>query len=321
MTIDELRSGKILVLGGTGFLGRSLVAHLKELGCNVKSVGNYHGPWRQDGYDANGVDLTNPFALPAFWDCYGPFDYVFNAAGGGGNIQGNIEDPTGVFYNSTIIGLNVVKTCLARGVKKLLSAVASCGYPVSDTCLAEDDYLFGKPHPTVANHGYAKRNVFLMSRFAAKHGLKAVCVCPPTVYGVGFNTGKAKVLDALVMKFVDAKKRGETKVTLWGSGKPLREVLYVEDAARLLVEAMLKYDDVNLPLNLASGQEYSVRELARLVADEVGYAGDVVWDTTKPDGAYRKRLSDWRMHEVLGPQQLTSIREGIRKTASWWATK
>jgi GDP-L-fucose synthase len=323
MSID-LRSARVLVTGGNGFLGRHVCAALKAAGATVVIP--------QPRPEPNWLDLTNGKMLEmAFGNC-GP-DYVFHLAGYNGGIQFNADYPADIFVFNTTMAMNVLEACKTFKVKKVVSVVASCAYPEWEWChykdhgyrkywrdvMFEDDFLDGPPHDSVACHGYAKRNLQLASRFyRQQYGLAAVCACPTTLYGPGdsYDPARTKVMGAMVKRFCDAADSGEQEVTCWGTGKPMREFLYVEDAAKLLVQVLEHYDDSTLPLNLGTGQELTVKDVAETVARGVEFSGRIGWDASKPDGQSRKRLDLTRMKSILPGVAVTPIDEGIRQTAA-----
>lgn len=264
---------------------------------------------------------------------FGDINLVFHIAGHNGGLAFNQDFPADIFVRNTQMGMNVLDACRRFKVEKVVSVVASCAYPEfklrcvlanATSCtrephevMAEWDFLLGEPHDSVACHGYAKRNLQLASSFMKKqYGLNAVCVCPTTLYGPGdsFDPQRTKILGGMVKRFVDAKRNQLTNVTCWGSGEPKREFLYVHDCASLLVKCMEKYGDSDHPLNLGTGQEYSVKEVAETVARCVGYTGKIWWDTSKPDGQLRKRLDLTKMHKVLGEFPFTPFEKGVAET-------
>lgn len=326
----DLSKAKVLVTGSDGFLGKHVLDVLeKEYNCFAYECSRRS--W----------DLTvlND-ARDAIHDQPG-FDYVIHLAGYNGGIAFNDAFPADIFTRNTMMALNVLQASREYEVKKVLSVVASCAYPdrifhriiedngcrtwqtkdIDYDYLEEEDFLGEPPHPGVACHGYAKRNLQLASSFYHKqYGLNAVCACPTTLYGPGdsFDSERTKLMGGMVKRFVDAVEEGRQDVVCWGSGSPLREFLYVTDAARLLVETLLHYDNSELPLNLGTGQEISVKDLAEKVAGVVGYTGKISWDTSRPDGQYRKRLDLTRMHEVLPRIRISSFDEGIAQTVSYY---
>jgi GDP-L-fucose synthase len=327
----DLRDAKVLVTGGNGFLGRHLCKVLNQEGADVRIPAPGDSP--------GAVDLTNrQHTETMFRNCVrngGGLDYVFHLAGHNGGIAFNETFPADIFFRNTLMGLNVLDACRRWEVKKVVSVVASCAYPEErwadfithsdgspmrhpdEGVMYERTFLDGPPHGSVACHGYAKRNLQLASSYyRQQYGLLAVCACPTTLYGPGdsYDPKRTKVMGGMVKRFCDAVAKGEQEVTCWGSGQPLREFVYVEDCARLLVETMLRYDDSALPLNLGTGQELSVKEVAESVAAAADFTGIIRWDTSKPDGQMRKRLDTTRMEAILPPFDFTLLSSGIRRT-------
>jgi GDP-L-fucose synthase len=303
--VTMLQNQKVYVAGAGGFLGKYLVRSLLKSGAIPLT---------------DRVELLEPLSISSYLVEHQP-DYLINASGGGGGIAGNLKAPATIFHDNTVMALNILEASRKARVRKVLSVVTSCAYPQEHEVMREQDFFDGPIHETVACHGYAKRNIQLASSYYKKqYGLNAVCVALTTLYGPGAPTDplKTKVLDALVKKFVDAVLDGANEVSLWGTGSPHREFLYVEDAANLILKAFDAYNDSTLPLNIGSGQECSVKELAELVASTVGFTGRINWDTSKPDGQYRKRLDLTRMKALLGDYEVVSLKNGILRTAEYY---
>ncbi len=321
--MGELSGKNVFVTGHAGFLGRHLSRELARRGANVWCVID------AELLDANFVDK--------FLSGLNPFDYMFHLAGWNGGIKFNQEQPARIFHDNTIMGLNVLQACMKHSVRKVVSIVASCAYPEFEwvaernwdgdisaqakAFMCEEEFLDGPPHDSVACHGYAKRNLQLASKFyREQYGLNAVCVCPTTLFGPGdsIDPQRTKVLMAVVKKVVDAKRNNADSITFWGTGSPMREFLYVEDAAKLITQAAMDYNDSSMPLNLGTGQEFSIRELVEKVVAAVGYEGSVNWDSSQPDGQMRKRLVLDRMTRILGPFTPTPFDEALKKTIDWY---
>lgn len=306
----SLYNKQVLVTGADGFIGKHLVNALENAGATVFVPAKRHEP--------NGVDLTNREHVD---NCFhnvvqhAPLDFVYHCAGHNGGVQKNFESPADIFYRNTVMGLNVLDACARYGVKKVVCLVTSCAYSPSDEPLAEADFHANHPHDSVACHGFAKRNLQMACEFYSKqHGLLAVCACPNHVYGPGCTRKKdGKVLESLIQKFAKAKKDGLPSVTLFGTGAARREFIYVDDCVRLLMKTMELYEDTDIPINIASGQEITIRELAEMVKKEVGYAGEVCWGGGL-EGQMRKKLDLTRMFDLFGPQTFVSLEEGIRRT-------
>lgn len=312
----------VAITGGKGFLGRALIRKLTNLGAKVQYESKFV------------VDLRRANETKLWFDHVKP-DYVFHLAGLNGGIafQKNCAD---IFRDNTLMALNVLDQCVKKNIKKVLSVVASCAYPTKeydqwqcgypvliDKEIMEEYFFFdGEPHDSVAAHAYAKRNLQLATKFyKEQHGLNGICVCPTTLYGPGdsFDPEKTKLMGGIIKRFADAKENNLESVTCWGSGKPMREFLYIDDAVNLIIESFIKYNDSTLPLNLGTGQEISVKDLAEKVANIVDYKGEIKWDETKPDGQYRKRLDLNKMFKVLGEEHtFLSLDEGIKNTVEWY---
>lgn len=325
----DLHDSRILITGGHGFLGQHLVEELNDIG--VTPILPYRGD------EAGRVDLCRIDHCENAFDNAGPIDYVFHLAGYNGGIAFNAAAGFDIFADNTVMAINVLRVAAERRVKKVVSVVASCAYPQNQweqdtendtdgvyhyTCeprevMMEYGFFDGPPHRSVACHGYAKRNLQLASSLASEqYNLDAVCVCPTTLYGPGddFDPARSKIMGAMVKRFVDAADNGDREVTCWGTGKPLREFLYVKDAAKLLLQALDHYEINDYPLNLGSGDEVSVLTLAAMVADRAGYDGKILWDASKPDGQGRKRLNLSRMKAWLPGVKLTALENGIEET-------
>lgn len=321
---------KVLVTGGTGFIGKWLIDELNSHNAITYSIGN---DLSINAKYTRYCDLLDDQRLDNILK--EGFDYIFHLAGYNGGIKFNMEKPAGVFIANTLMAMNIITSAMFSGVQKIVSTVTSCGYPFEEyfdedydvygwrptEVMIENSYLNGPPHETVACHGYAKRNLQLASYYANKeYGLNAVCVCPTTVYGPGdnFDPDYSKVMGGLIYKFVKAKQENSNSVTLWGTGAAQREFIYVEDAGKYIYLSLLKYNNSSMPLNIGSGQEISIKELAEKVAKAVKYNGKIEWDTSKPDGQLRKCLDRTRQEQILGKIELTPLDEGIQKTVDWY---
>jgi GDP-L-fucose synthase len=302
---------KLLITGSNSMIGKALLRndHLKE---KYEIVGATH----------SGHDLCD------YSEAYDLFketkpDYVIHLASLNGNIEYNSKYPSSIFMETTEMALNVLRISQQFAVKKVVSAISSCAYP-SNNILRESEFFNGEPHGSIESHGFAKRYIVELSRqLYRQYGFISVGMCFNTAYGPhdNFNLNKTKVMASLIKRFVDAKKGGTEKVTLWGTGCPHREFIYADDVARMFGLVLEKYSDPFYPINVGCGKDISIRELATLVADEVGYTGNVVFDTSKPDGQVKKLLCNEKMEKHFGPQSFTSLHEGIRKTVDWYESE
>lgn len=306
----------VLVTGGHGFLGRHLCRILRQE-WHATVISPSH-----DDFDL--TDLSQTWELLA-GDCV--FDTVFHCAGYNGGIFFNLRHGWDIFQINTRMALNLIQVCaslpsIGKKAPRVVGVVASCAYgDTAEGILREGEFFRGLPHESVLGHGLAKRNLQLACRLAhEQQGLQAVCVCPPTLVGPGdsFDLERTKVAAALVRRFVDAQQGNLPGVTLPGTGLALREFLHVEDAARLLILAALCYDNPYFPLNLP-GEEISIRDLAELIADLVGYEGEIGWDTSRPDGQRRKRMdASEALRRGVSLNHPTPLVESLRQTIAWY---
>jgi GDP-L-fucose synthase len=323
----DLKKTRVLLAGATGMLGRALDAELRKKGADVFGVGLTRADF------AHTFDLENSVECRYLFNACGPFDYVVNAAGWNGGIRWNEAFPFDIFVRNSIIGLNLLSNAAHSGVRKVVSVVASCAYPDfaywdedgsyadrnSAGAMYEGDFLRGRPHPSVACHGYAKRNWALASGFAKQqHDLEAVCVCPPTLIGPHdhIDPERTKVGMALIKKFADAADRGDKTVEMRGTGKPLREFMWAADAAQRVVVALEKFGVSSAPLNLP-GHEVAVAQFAKMAASAAGFSGEITWGEAEQDGQHRKKLvASYWPDDYFPP--LTSLEDAIQQTMTWY---
>jgi len=304
----ELKNSKVLVTGASSMIGRVVIKKLEQRGAIVAAV-------LHEEYDLlNWSDTIDAFKK------HKP-DYCVHAAGYNGNIRFNKLYPSDIFYNTTTMGLNVLKACALTGVKKVITPLASCAYRSTDEILKEVDFNIGMPDESVEAHGLSKKAIYHFSRQLCKqYDISAVCTIFNTAYGPGdsFDVDKTKVVGGLIKKFSTAVKNGDEEVECWGTGKPRRELIYCEDAAEGIIQALEKYSDVKQPINIGYNEDISIKELADMIADLTGFQGKITWDLTKPDGQYRKLLDPSRMKEhKISIVNKTSLRNGLLKTIRW----
>ena len=248
-------------------------------------------------------------------------DYLIHAAGFNGGISFNKEFPATIYYRTVMMGLNVLESCIDTSVQKTVSILASCSYPdIKSKEFKETDIWNGKSNNTVECHGMAKRTLLDFSRQISKqHDLYCVCCVLNNSFGPqdSYHPQKTKVIGALIRRFVEAEYNRKKEVVCWGTGSPLREFIYCKDSGEAIVQTLERYNDTELPLNISSGQEISIKELSEMIAEEVGYTGKIVWDTSKPDGQMRKKLNISRMYEYLDVP-ITSLRYGLKETIKWY---
>ncbi len=252
-------------------------------------------------------------------------DYVIHLATYSGNLQFNQKYPADTFLNTTRMGLNILEACAKHAVKKVLSILSSCA--VADKGneeLKEEDLHKGPPNPSIESHGYAKRILDIYSRQLNKqYGLNAVCAIVNNSFGPydSFSPEKTKVIGAMIKRFLDAKEKKLAYVECWGSGVARREFVYCKDVARLLVLALEKYEDNNMPINIGSPYEITIKELAETTANLVGYNGEIRWLIEKGDGQLRKKLNLDRMNNLLldnKPFEYVPFRIALAETIEWY---
>lgn len=304
-----LADKRIAVTGGAGFLGRRVVAHLEAIGCkNIFTV-------RRKEYDlvrAEAVEQLYRDARP---------EVVIHLAAVVGGIGANRENPGRFFYENLMMGAQLIEGARLHGVEKFVQIGTVCAYPrFTAVPFKEDDLWNGYPEETNAPYGIAKKALLVqLQAYREQYGLNGIYLLPVNLYGAGdtFDPAVSHVIPALIKKCVDAVDRGDRVIEVWGTGKPTREFLYVDDAAEGIVLATERYDGAE-PVNLGSGKEISIKDLVHLIAQETGFAGDIVWDATKPDGQPRRVLDTTRATEAFGFRARTDFVEGLRKTIAWY---
>jgi GDP-L-fucose synthase len=308
------QESKIYVAGHTGLVGSAIVRCLK--------AGGYGNLVLRD---ISELDLTDPSATNVFFAQEKP-EYVFIAAAKVGGIVANNTYPADFIRINLQIELNLIDAAYRHGVKKLLFLGSSCIYPkFSPQPMKEEHLLAGKLEPTNDAYAIAKiSGIILCKSYNRQHGTDFIAAMPTNLYGPNdnFDLQNSHVLPAMMRKFHEAKQRGDTKVELWGSGLPRREMLYVDDLADALLFVMLHYNaDPKKPddvfLNIGVGEDLSIKELASLVKEIVGYRGEIVWNTSMPDGMPRKVMDVSRL-TALGWKATTRLEDGIRKTYEWY---
>lgn len=301
-----MATNKLLITGGSGFVGRNLAIYL----ANKYEVVT---PTHQE------CDLEKPCV--EFFKQVRP-TYVIHCAGYNGGIGFNQKYPAIIYQRNTEMALNLLEACHQSGVQKVMSLVSSCAYPDSgESLLKESEFFKGVPHASIACHAFAKRNLVVASRmYNEQYGLNATTICLNTIYGPGDSCDpeRTKVGMAMVKRFVDAIKNKEKIVSCWGTGSPLREFVYIDDAVKLIDMAFDSRFDSLLPLNLGTGQEISIKKLAFLVSRLTGFIGEITWLANKPDGQMRKKLDLTRMNELIEYPKPISLEDGFKRTIDWY---
>jgi GDP-L-fucose synthase len=295
---------RTLVTGGSGFLGSHLVERLEAGGYDVEAP-------RSADYD-----LTDAGDAARLFRDAQP-ELVFHLAALAGGIGANRAAPGRFWYANLLMGAHVLEQARLHGVRKLVLLGTVCSYPkLTPVPFREEELWNGYPEETNAPYGIAKKAHLVGAQaYREQYGLDSIYLLPVNLYGPrdNFDLETSHVIPALIRKLLE----GGDEVVLWGDGSPTREFLYVEDCAEALVLAAERYDGAE-PVNVGSGEEISIRDLAELVADVTGFEGEIVWDRSKPNGQPRRRLETTRARELFGFEARTGLREGIERTVAWY---
>jgi GDP-L-fucose synthase len=308
--MKSLIGKRITVTGGSGFLGRFVLDRLERHGAADIFVP------RKRAYD-----LCQREQVARLYDDSQPQILIHLAATVGG-IGANRSNPGKFFYENMAMGLHVLEEARRyQGIEKLVIVGTTCSYPKhTPTPFREDDLWNGYPEETNAPYAIAKKALMVMAvGYREQYGLNSIYLIPANLYGPGdnFDPETSHVIPALIRKFVEATETGASSVEVWGTGEVSREFLYVEDAAEGIVLATLRYDGMN-PVNLGTGSEIRIRDLADEIRSLVGYKGDVTWNRSQPDGQPRRRLDVQKADDEFGFHARTDLREGLGKTVTWY---
>ena len=300
---------KICVTGGAGFLGSHLIEELHSRGAD-----NIFIPKIED------YDLVDKDAIKRMLDDSDP-DVIIHLAAHVGGIGANREHPAEFFYDNLMMGVQLIHQAYERGVEKFVAIGTVCAYPkFTPVPFKEDDLWIGYPEETNAPYGLAKKMLLVQSQaYRDQYDYNSIFLLPVNLYGPGdnFDPRSSHVIPALIRKCVEAKAAGEDHIVVWGDGSPTREFIYVTDAARGIALAAERYNE-SLPVNIGSGFEISIRDLAEKIAKMTGFEGDFIWDTSKPNGQPRRALDTSRAKEKFGFEARVDFDEGLQKTIDWY---
>jgi GDP-L-fucose synthase len=299
---------RVLVTGGGGFLGTHLVERLRADGVDPFVARRVH------------YDLTKLEDASRLFADARP-ELVFHLAAEVGGIGANRDNPGRYWYANVLMGTHVLEQARLHGVGKLVLLGTICSYPkLAPIPFREESLWDGYPEETNAPYGVAKKSLLVGAQgYRAQYGLNSIVLMPTNLYGPGdnFDLQTSHAIPALIRKMLEARERGEDEIVLWGDGTPTRDSLYVEDCAEALWLAARRYDEA-APVNLGTGEEPSIRDLAELIGELTGFDGDIVWDTSKPNGQPRRRLDVSRAEELFGFRARTPLREGLQRTVAWY---
>ena len=299
---------KVLVTGGGGFVGKNLLPILRREYAEVVA------PGRRE------FDLLDPSAARAMFEEHRP-DLVFHLAGKVGGILANRDFPADFCRENMLLAANVVDAAWRSGVKKFVTLIGGCSYPAkAPSPILEEELWCGYPQPESAPYSLAKAmSVELCKSYRRQHGFDAIVLVPGNIYGPhdNFDLQSSHVIPALIRKYLEAQASGAKQVTAWGSGKPLRDFVYVGDACEGIALGARIHSGEEI-INISSGTRVSIRELVETTAGLCGFEGEIVWDTSKPDGQMDKGFDVSRMRSLLGFECKTSLRDGLLKTIEWY---
>jgi len=299
---------RVIVTGGAGFLGSFVVDQLKERGCTELFTPRSR---ECDLREVSVIDTLLTHTRPTM---------IIHLAATCGGIGANQDEPGRFFYDNAIMGIQLIEYARRHQVQKFVQVGTVCAYPkFTQPPFREDDLWNGYPEETNAPYGLAKKMLLVQAQaYRAQYGFNAIYVLPANLYGPRdhFDLHTSHVIPALIRKFLEAKAQGLPAVSLWGTGSPTRDFFYVEDAADGILRAAELYNGSD-PVNLGTGQEMSIRQLAEKIQVLTGYSGKIHWDTSKPDGQPRRGLSVERA-KAFGFSAKTSFEEGVRKTIAWY---
>lgn len=305
----DLKNKKIIVTGGAGFLGKSVVRKLDERGCK-----NIFVPTIEE-YDLRGLAAIKKMYT------YAKADIIIHLAATVGGIGANLDKPGSYFYDNLIMGIQLIEQARTNDIEKFVIIGTICAYPkFTPVPFREENLWNGYPDEVTGPYGLAKKMLLVQSQaYRQQYGFNSIFLLPVNLYGPGdnFDPKFSHVVPALIRKFYEAKINDSNEVVVWGTGKATREFIYAEDCAEGIVKAAQSYDKSE-PVNIGTGIETPIKDLAEKIKDLIGYKGRIIWDTSKPDGQPRRCLDISRALKEFGFKAKTNFDEGLKKTIQWY---
>ncbi|HEY9848846.1 MAG TPA: GDP-L-fucose synthase [Leptolyngbyaceae cyanobacterium] len=305
----DLKDKRILVTGGAGFLGRQVVQQLCDAGADRDKITIP----RSREYDLRSMDVCEKLSQNQ--------DVIVHLAAHVGGIGLNREKPGELFYDNLMMGVQLIHAAYQNGVEKFVCVGTICAYPkFTPVPFKEDDLWEGYPEETNAPYGVAKKALLVqLQSYRQQYGFNGVYLLPVNLYGPedNFDPRSSHVIPALIRKVHEAQVRGDKQLPVWGDGSPSREFLYVDDAARGIVMATQSYDESD-PVNLGTNYEITIKDLVELICDLMGFQGEIVWETDKPNGQPRRCLDTERAKEKFGFAAQVEFKQGLKNTIDWY---
>jgi GDP-L-fucose synthase len=309
MSAIDLAGKKILVTGGAGFLGQEVVAQLVAQGANQAQIS---------------IPRSREYDLCQMPNCQKVVegqDLIIHLAAHVGGIGLNQIKPAELFYDNLMMGTQLIHAAYQAKVAKFVCVGTICAYPkFTPVPFKEEDLWNGYPEETNAPYGVAKKALLVqLQAYRQQYGFNGIYVLPVNLYGPNdnFDPASSHVIPALIRKVYEAQQRGDKTLPVWGDGSPTREFIYAEDAARGIVAAAIGYDQPD-PVNLGTNMEISIKDLIETICDLMGYQGELVWETDKPNGQPRRCLDTQKAEEYFGFKATTSLRDGLKATIDWY---
>ncbi len=305
---------RVIVTGGAGFLGSFVCQKLDERGAGEVIVP------RSADYDLREKDAICQLISDTSKNGK-PVNQIIHLAANVGGIGANREHPGEFFYDNLMMGVQLIHESYKAGIGKFIATGTICAYPkFTPVPFKEEDLWSGYPEETNAPYGLAKKMMLVQSQaYREEYGYNSIFILPVNLYGPrdNFDLNSSHVIPAMIRKCIEARNAGAKSITLWGDGSPSREFLYVEDAAEGLVLAAEKYNESN-PVNLGSGREIKIRDLAEIIVTATGFKGEIIWDSGKPNGQPRRCLDTLKAQELFGFTAQMPFEEGVKRTVAWY---